>query len=52
MIAAVGNWRNGKEVMALLLDRRRHDIAITEDVLKAAAGNRRNGKEGMALLLD
>ena len=43
---------NGKEVMALLLDRRGDQIQITEDVVKAAASNGQNGKEVMALLLD
>ncbi|KAF6806913.1 ankyrin domain protein [Colletotrichum plurivorum] len=51
-IAAAGNWRNGKEVMALLLDRRGDQITITEEVVKAAAGNQQNGKEVMELLLD
>jgi predicted Fe-Mo cluster-binding NifX family protein len=51
VIVAAGNYRNGKEVMALLLDRQGADIPITEEVVKAAAGNY-NGKEVMALLLD
>jgi hypothetical protein len=50
--AAAGNWKNGKEVMTLLLDRRGADIQITEDVVKAAAGNLLNGEEVMTLLLD
>ncbi|KFY32484.1 hypothetical protein V493_00153, partial [Pseudogymnoascus sp. VKM F-4281 (FW-2241)] len=50
--AAAGNWRSGKEVMALLLDRRGDDVHITDDVVKAAAGNWSSGKEVMALLLD
>jgi hypothetical protein len=50
--AAVGNERNGGEVMALLLGRRGADILITEEVVKEAAGNERNGGEVMALLLD
>ncbi|KAH6970504.1 hypothetical protein BKA56DRAFT_678495 [Ilyonectria sp. MPI-CAGE-AT-0026] len=50
--AAAGNYRNGKEVMALLLDRRGDDIPVTEEVVKTAAGNSGNGKEVMALLLD
>jgi hypothetical protein len=50
--AAAKNYRNGKEVMALLLDQRGDQITITEDVVKAAARNRGNGKEVMALLLD
>ncbi len=40
---------NGKEVTALLLDRRGDEITITEEVVKGAAGN---GKAVMALLLD
>ncbi|KAK4118030.1 ankyrin [Parathielavia appendiculata] len=50
--AAAGNWRNGKEVMALLLEKRGDEVKITEEVVKAAAGNRRNGKEVMTLLLE
>jgi DNA polymerase III delta prime subunit len=50
--AAAGNSESGKEVMALLLDRRGDQITITEDVVKAAAGNSESGKEVMALLLD
>jgi ankyrin repeat protein len=48
--AAAGNSESGKEVMALLLDRRGDQITITEDVVKAAAGNYESGKEVMALL--
>jgi hypothetical protein len=48
--AAAGNYRCGKEVMALLLDRRGDQIAITEEVVKAAAGNYGSGKEVMTLL--
>ncbi|KAK4182058.1 hypothetical protein QBC35DRAFT_468368, partial [Podospora australis] len=50
--AAAGNWRNGKEVMTLLLEKRGDDFKITEEVVKAAAGNTGNGKEVMALLLE
>ncbi|KAF4455375.1 Vegetative incompatibility protein HET-E-1 [Fusarium austroafricanum] len=50
--AAAGNSGNGKDVMALLLDRRGDEITITEEVVKTAAGNYRNGKKVMALLLD
>ncbi|OCL07799.1 hypothetical protein AOQ84DRAFT_389280 [Glonium stellatum] len=50
--AAAGNRRSGKEVMALLLNRRGADVRITEEVVKAAAGNWSSGKEVMALLLD
>jgi hypothetical protein len=42
--AAASNRRNGKEVMALLLDRRGDRIEVTEDVVKAAARNWRIGK--------
>jgi hypothetical protein len=42
---------NSQEVMALLLDRRRDDVPITQEVVVAAARNY-NGKEIMALLLD
>jgi len=50
--AAAGNFGRGKEVMAVLLDKRGDQVQITEDVVKAAAGNERRGKEVMALLLD
>ena len=29
-VVAAGNWMNGKEVMALLLDRQGAEVAITE----------------------
>ncbi|KAK4173538.1 ankyrin domain protein, partial [Triangularia setosa] len=44
--------KSGREVIALLLDRRGDKIPVTEEVLKAAAGNWWNGRELMALLLD
>jgi hypothetical protein len=50
--AAAGNWRNGKEMMALLLGHRGCQIPITEEVVKAAARNLWNVKGVMALLLD
>jgi hypothetical protein len=50
--AAVRNQRNGKEVIALLLDRRGDQIPITEEVVEAAVGNLWNGSEVLALLLD
>ncbi|KAF2796410.1 hypothetical protein K505DRAFT_415804, partial [Melanomma pulvis-pyrius CBS 109.77] len=50
--AAAENRDNGKEMMALLLDRRGADIVITEEVVKAAADNFVNGNEVIALLLD
>lgn len=34
--AAVGNGRNGKEVMMLLLEQRGADMVITKEVVKAA----------------
>jgi ATP:corrinoid adenosyltransferase len=40
------------EVMALLLDRSRDQIAITDEVVTAAARNIRNGQKVMILLLD
>lgn len=49
---AAGNWESGKDVMALLLDRRRDEITISETVVKAAARNRWSGEDVMALLLD
>lgn len=50
VIASAENWRNGEEVMTLLLDQRGGQITITEGIVKAAAGN--SNKEVMALLLD
>ncbi|KAF6807956.1 ankyrin repeat domain-containing protein 28, partial [Colletotrichum plurivorum] len=44
--------KGGKEVTALLLDRRGEQIIIAEEVVKAAAGNTKNGKDVMALFLD
>ena len=52
MKVVASNDLNGKEVMALLLDRRGDQIQITEDMVKAAASNEFDGKEVMALLLD
>ncbi|KAF1966557.1 ankyrin [Bimuria novae-zelandiae CBS 107.79] len=52
VVAAAGNEDSGKEVMALLLDKRGADVQITQEVVVAAAGNYSSGKEVMALLLD
>ncbi|KAI8724319.1 NACHT domain-containing protein [Fusarium sp. LHS14.1] len=49
---AAGNSGSGKEIVALLLDKRGAEIQITEGIVKAAAGNWRRGKEIVALLLD
>ncbi|KAH7124601.1 vegetative incompatibility protein HET-E-1 [Dactylonectria macrodidyma] len=46
--AAAANWGNGKEVMALLLERRGDEISITEEVVKAAATC---GQDGVLNLL-
>jgi hypothetical protein len=48
---AVGNSRNRKEVMMLLLEQQGADVQIIEKVVKAAAGNYGNGKKVMILLL-
>ncbi len=37
--AAVRNWDSGKQVMALLFEKKGGQVEITEDVVKAAAGN-------------
>ncbi|KAL6229197.1 hypothetical protein BDW75DRAFT_250010 [Aspergillus navahoensis] len=50
--AVASTWKNGKDIMALLLDQRGDQIQIAEDVLKAAAGNLKSGKDIMTLLLD
>ncbi|KZL63519.1 ankyrin repeat protein, partial [Colletotrichum tofieldiae] len=42
------NVEGGRNIMALLLDKRGHEIQITDDVVKAAAGNWRSGQEIMA----
>ncbi|KAI2482638.1 Arp Ankyrin repeat protein [Pyrenophora tritici-repentis] len=52
VVAAAGNYRNGKEVMALLLDKRGDEVQITQEVVVAAAGNKYNGQEIITLLLD
>ncbi|RKK66726.1 hypothetical protein BFJ69_g15146 [Fusarium oxysporum] len=44
--------RLDERIMALLLDQRGDQIAITEGVVRAAASNKKNGKEVLALLLD
>jgi hypothetical protein len=49
---AASHGRNGKEIMALLLDCCGDQITITKEVVEAAAGNWGNGKEVIALLLD
>jgi GTP-sensing pleiotropic transcriptional regulator CodY len=43
---------DSQEVMALLLDRRRYDVPITQEVVVTAARNTHSGKEIMALLLN
>ena len=48
--AAAGNWKNGKEAMTLLHDRRGADIHITVNVVAAIA--RGFDKDVMALLFD
>ncbi|KAK4235549.1 ankyrin repeat-containing domain protein, partial [Achaetomium macrosporum] len=48
--AAAGNYRIGKEMMALLLDRRGDQITITEKAISIIAGQ--FDKEIMTLLLD
>jgi len=51
LVAAVGNYFYGKEVVKCLLERG-DDIQITEKVLIAAAENESEGKEIITLLLD
>ncbi|KAL9078756.1 MAG: hypothetical protein Q9157_002326, partial [Trypethelium eluteriae] len=43
---------NGDEVIALLLNRRGHEVSITKEVLEAAAGNWKSGKEILTLFFD
>ncbi|RBA10996.1 hypothetical protein FPRO05_14321 [Fusarium proliferatum] len=52
MQIAASSSNNGKEVIALLLDRRGDEVTITEKVVKAAAANYSHGKEVMELLLN
>ncbi|KAK1973173.1 hypothetical protein LZ30DRAFT_744267, partial [Colletotrichum cereale] len=52
VIAAAANWYSGREVMALLLDKRGTEIRITEEIVIAAAANGDSGRAVMALLLD
>jgi hypothetical protein len=49
--AAARNRENGRDIMALLLERRGDQIQITEDVVKAAVKNESSGKDIMTLLL-
>ena len=52
MQAAAGNEYHGKDIIALLLEKRGDDVQITEDVVEAAAGNEysahRRGQLGAA----
>ncbi|EMR87688.1 putative het domain protein [Botrytis cinerea BcDW1] len=41
-----------KELMHILLDLKRENVIMTEEVVKAAAGNEKSGKEVMMLLLE
>jgi hypothetical protein len=50
--AAAGNRESGKEIMALLLNRRAGDAPITKRVVEAAARNWGSGKEIVAILLN
>ena len=50
--AAASNWKRGKDIMALLLEKRGHDVQITEGVVLTAASNEHGGKNMMALLLE
>ncbi|KAG9386664.1 Arp Ankyrin repeat protein [Pyrenophora tritici-repentis] len=52
VVAAARSYRNGKEIMTLLLDKRSNEVQITQEVVVAAAGNEYNGKEIITLLLD
>ncbi|KAI1672188.1 hypothetical protein L13192_03047 [Pyrenophora tritici-repentis] len=52
VVAAARSYRNGKEIMTLLLDKRGDEVQITQEVVVAAAGNEYNGKEIITLLLD
>ncbi|PWO21513.1 SPS1, Serinethreonine protein kinase [Pyrenophora tritici-repentis] len=52
VVAAARSYRNGKEIMTLLLDKRSNEVQITQEVVVAAVGNYGNGKEVIALLLD
>jgi hypothetical protein len=48
----VKNLGSGKDIIALLLDRRGDKVQIIEEVVKAAAENLGSGKDIIALLLD
>ncbi|KAJ5472164.1 hypothetical protein N7530_006165 [Penicillium desertorum] len=52
LIAAARNEREGPEVMARLLERRRYEVIITEKVVVAAASNEWRAVEVINLLLD
>jgi hypothetical protein len=48
--AAAANWGSGKEVITLLLDKRRADVVVTEEMVKLIT--RKFGKEIITLLLN
>ena len=48
---AAGNSWSGKEVVALLLDRRGDQVKITDEVVKTAIRNYSSSKEVIILLL-
>ncbi|GFF75827.1 vegetative incompatibility protein HET-E-1 [Aspergillus udagawae] len=50
--AAARTSENGRDIMALLLERRGDQIQITEDVVKAAARNWSSGEDIIILLLE
>jgi ankyrin repeat protein len=49
VITAAGNWNNGKEIMALLLEQRGSEVEITNEVVAAAANS---GQEDALHLLE
>ena len=49
---AAGNYRGGKDVIALLLDRRGDEVKITDQVVQAVAGNSKSGIKVMELLFN
>jgi len=51
IVAAVENWRCGKEVMKVLISARL-EIDVTEPIITASAGNERGAMEVMTILLD
>ncbi|KAJ5454061.1 uncharacterized protein N7458_005017 [Penicillium daleae] len=52
ILKAARNEHTGERLVTVLLDRRRDEISITEEVIKAVAANRRSATKLMTLILE